>query len=195
MLRQFKDLTPPAKWLITFIALVLGLSFLFAPRSRPVDLSEITFTTTSSSELYFKNIRSYYYDIYDREKAPFVIYRLKRRNRDTTELHLQFMIVSNPLANEAYIFAEPSPAIKQYDSLAVFISKDSDSTVTAALLSRMINEDHYLFAGNVFEKLLNGGQTFLINEDDTLAELFTGNEERRNAETVLEDYFKLVNKN
>lgn len=46
-----------------------------------------------------------------------------------------------------------------------------------------------------FEKLLNGGQTFLINEEDTLAELFTGKDERRNAETVLEDYFKLVNKN
>lgn len=150
MFRQFKDLSPPAKWFIAFIVLVLGLSFLFAPRPRPVDLSEINFATTSSSQLYFKNVRSYYYDISAREKAPFVIYRLKRRNRDTTDLYLQFMIVSIPLANEAYIYAEPSPSTKQYDSLAVFISNNSDSTVTTTLVSQMINEDHYLFAGNVF---------------------------------------------
>ncbi len=192
---MYDKISPPAKWLIAFIIIVLGLSFLFAPRPHPIVLTEISFTTTSSSRLYFKNVRSYYYNIYPREKPPFTIYRLKRRIRDTNQAYLQFMIIDNQSADEAYIYAESSPVFKQYDSLAVFIPNVKDTTDRLAFLSTMISEDHYLFAGVVFTKLLRGEKVFLMNKSDTLTELFTGKKELRNASTVLEDYFKLVNKN
>lgn len=194
MLKKLNNLNPAGKMLIAFIAIVLGLSFLFAPKPHPIDLSVIGFNTTSSSDLYFKNVRSFYYDISPREKAPFTLYRLKRRNFDTLHPDLQFMIIRNPLADQAYIFAEASPALKQYDSLSVLITDESDST-RVAVLGEMNNEDHYLFAAAVFKKLLEGGKTYALNQSDTITEIFNTERERKNAETVLEDYFKLVNKN
>jgi len=187
----FSETSPPAKWLIVFIGLVLGLSFLFAPRPKTVDWNTVEYSTTSSSLLYFKNIRSYYYNIYPNEKAPFILYRFKRRDRDTNSHKLQFTIVHNPLQNEAYLYAELPSYSKQYPSLSVkfpetkpFIWQDE----------QLKNDDYYQLGAQVFNHLIDGRAVYLCSANDTLAQLYASKKAKLNAETVLEDYFKLVNK-
>lgn len=182
------------KWLIAFIVILLGLSFLFAPEPRPVDLGSIGFETNSSSRMYFHNVRSYYYDIYEREKAPFILYRNKRRSRDTAKADLQFMIVENASAGEAYIFAEANPELERYDSLAVALSETEDEPFEKIYIRDINNEGHYRLAAKVYARLLVNEQIHLMSRNDTIRELYVDKREELAAETTLEDYFKLVNK-
>lgn len=185
--QKFKNLSPPVQWLIIFIVMVLGLSFLFAPRPQPVDWSEISFHTQSSAEIYFHNVRSYYYRINEREKAPFILYRLKRGGSGT----LSFMIVENRQADEAYIFADIPEDIRQLER--VTIAFDNDSSWESGL-GKFTNEDHFRLAARTYGHLLRDEQIYLLNLKDTVDQLFADKQQRRNALTVLEDYFKLVKK-
>lgn len=195
MWQKFKNLNPPVKWLLAFIAILLGFSFLFAPRPQPVDWSKVNFGTTSSSVLYFKNVRSYYYHIFEREKAPFVLYRLKRSSRDSTKPELHFMIIENRSANEAYIYAEQSTALEKKDSVKLLLPAGENYQEEAIPLKHLNNEGHFKLAAKVYARLLNNEQIYLLSRKDTVRSLYADKRKRIDTETVLEDYFKLVNKN
>ncbi len=187
---SFNKLSLPAKGLMAFLTLTLGLSFFFAPQPKPIDWDNISFSTTSSSLLYFKNVRSYYYNISPDEKAPFVLYRLKRRIRDSSRHYLQFIIVNNPLQDEAYLFAELSPVSKKYPALSVRFNNNEVFELPALLK----NEDHYRLGAKVFNHLINNEKMYLCSGPDTLTELFAEKKTNLSAEIILEDYFKLTDK-
>lgn len=178
-----------------FIVVVLGLSFLFAPEPQAVDWEEVNFSTTSSSVLYFKNVRSYYYYIDAREKAPFVLYRLKRGSHDTLQPAIRFMIIENTPAGEAYIFAEPNAALLQFDSVRLGLPAGNAYEREEVLLNNLNNEGHFQLAARVYARLLKHEQIYLMSRKDTIRSLYSSKRKRLNAETVLEDYFNLVNKN
>ena len=184
----FMSLTPPARWLIYFIVLVLGLSFLFAPSPKPVDWSEISFHTESSSEIYFHNVRSYYYRINEREKAPFILYRLKRGGGGP----VSFMIIENRSADEAYIFSEWGESFRELDSPRVYFGSDSIAEQDFASYN---NEDHFRFAARCYHSLLLHEQIEVRDRYNIVNQLFANKKQRKIALTVLEDYFKLVKKN
>lgn len=188
---KVKNMPLLAKALLAFISIVLGLSFLFAPQPKPVSIYDISFATTSSSKLYFKNVRSYYYDIIHDNKSRFTFYKLKRRSRDTLTPLVQFEIIDNPLADEAYLYAKINPLNR--DSLKL-VTTHLDSIVKVKL-SLMNNEAYYKLGAIVYRALIHNNPVYLTDGNDTIKQLYTTKLENLNAEIVLEDYFKLVSKN
>ena len=184
----YRNLNPPVRWLLMFVVAILGLSFLFAPGPRPVDWQEVNFTTLSSSELYFHNMRSYYYRIYDREKAPLILYRLKRVGSGL----VSFMIVENRRADEAYIYGEWAESLTQNENLAIYFGSD---TIPEKDIQNYNGEDHYRFAARCYRSLLKNEQILIKDGSKIVIQLFNEPKEKRNALTVLEDYFELVKTN
>lgn len=183
-------MNPAVKALLIFIFGLLTLSFLFAPRPKPVDYTLVNFDTSADSRIYFNNIRSYYYRIDGQSKKPMVIYRLKKRSAALDSSSLQFNIILNPQADQAFAFAKLGANFEQYDSLKVkFIDYQVNS------LSNMNSEDHYQLAAKVYSSLLKNQKIHLIHRSDTLKRLYADKVAQLSVETTLEDYFKLVNKN
>lgn len=149
---------------------------------------EISFHTNSSSEIYFHNMRSYYYQINEREKAPFILYRLKRGGSGK----LSFMIIENRLADEAYVYAEWNDAILGLNDPSIDFGVES---LTESDLLEFRNEDHFRFAAKCYRNLLLAQPIVLMDEKDSLSPLFYSKADEKNALMVLEDYFQLVNKN
>ena len=178
--------------MLLFVTGMLCLALLFAPTLTPVPLHIVQFEHSSSSLLYFKNLRSFYYHITPDPKSRFVLYRLKRRNTDTTEVWLQFMIVSNPLMDESYIYAEFNTAGEQYAHPAVLFSRAQGDTLLP--IRNLNNEGHYQLAAKVFNQLLANESMFLLNGKDTIQELYATKASNYATAIVLEDYFKLVQK-
>lgn len=192
MMRKIKNVNPAAKGVIIFVVLLLTLSLLFAPTLKPVDFKEINFKRTESAQLYFNNIRSFYYDISPDPRSGFILYRLKRRNIDTTQVWLQFMIVNNRNSNESYIYADLNLAHEQWDNPRVLIQRQPQPISVS--LRDLNNEDHFLLAVDVFNALLANERMFLLNGADTVKELYATKTENFTAAIALEDYFKLINK-
>ena len=187
---KFRQLNPPVKWLLGFIFGVLVLAFAFAPRPQPVDISKISFNTTSDSRLYFQNIRSFYYNIDALSKKPMIIYKLKRRKAAEDSMSLQFSIIQHPLTDNAFAYAELGGNWKQYDSLYVEFT-----SFKGELLGHLSSEAHYRIAAKVYSSLLEGKPVYLLSANDTLRQLYTNEQARINAEITLEDFFRLTNKN
>ncbi len=189
---KWREIPLPGRWLLIFLTVVLGLSFLFQPPPKPIDLQEISFATHSSSRIYFHNVRSYYYDIFPKEKPPFVIYRLKRRLRENGRPLLQFAIIQNLAAEEAYIFAEAENDSVFEKAKVVFYQQNSvNDTVD---LARMNNEKHFILAAKTYRALLRDEQMRWLRGSEQVGFL-ESKKARRNALTILEDYFKLIGKN
>ena len=193
-MQWYKSIPILGRAVILFVVCFLSLILLFAPRPHPVDMHTASFGMTSSARLYFHNVRSYYYDIKPHEASRFVLYHLKRRERDTNVVCLQFTIVENTSGEEAFIYIELQDAGKQYQKPHVLIStKSLDSTVTEPLYN-LNNEGHYQLAAAIWKALLEDQDFYLLDDRDTVGPLLQTHRARKNAEIVLEDYFKLIGK-
>lgn len=189
--QKFLALSPPVRWFMIVVLGLLGLAFLFAPEKRPVDYQDISFKSSSDSRLYFNNVRSYYYHIDRRSKAPTSIYRLKRRSPERDSLNLNFAIVHYPGAEEVFVFASAGKAYEQFDSLRVIFNKYPN----AENLQGIDREGHFRIAAKTYSSILADQAMYLAAGSDTLTTLFTDKSSLLDAEITLEDYFKLTLKN
>ena len=170
-----------------FLGAVVIFVFLFAlfgPQGKKINLKEIEFNTTNSSELYFKNIRSYFYEKEDKPDAKFILYRINSREKDSSKLKLQFLLVHNWLLNECYLISEPQNSNLQVE----WKYKDEFGTIE---LQGENNRAHFIFGAECFEQLDRGAQLWLIHSGKRIS--FT-EEEKSSLKTSLKDYFKLVGK-
>ena len=179
------------KWFIYFFATVLGLSFLFAPEPTPVDLETFTSKTTSDSRMYFQNVRSFYYDIFPRERAPMVIYKLARRNKNPSEAELQFNIIQNPQTGQAFVFGELL-AVQVDSSYQIKVKREQEDFTSA--IHNINMEQHYKLAAAVHNAILNEKEIILLKEKRKVKNLFKDYRKRKYTGVVLEDFFKLIRK-
>lgn len=191
-MKKSKPLNPPVIWVWTFVIVLLSLALAFGPANKRLNLHEVRFKTTSSSILYFKNIRSFYYQIIEKRK-PLTLYRNKDYQENDSSSELPFTIITNPLADEAYIYVE-TERFKQLAPLSVFIIGHDSDTLSYKDIGGFNNEGHFKLAVAVYEGLSNQSQILLSTKGNTAKVILNTDEDRKTAITVLEDYFKLVNK-
>ena len=165
--------------------IVLVTAFaIFGPEGKKINLTEIDFTTSSSGQLYFKNIRSYFYTNEVRDDANFVLYRIDSRELDPHLNNLSFVLVSNWLMNECYIIVD-----SKFNNFT--IKWQFEDTAGEFELLGDDNRSHFVFAAQLFEQLDRKAKTSIVS--------FTGEKtlsegEKASLHTSLRDYFKLVGK-
>lgn len=174
-------------WLAIMIVLTLW-SFPEHKPLRNIDLHP--FHVQENEEIYFKNIRSYYYDFEHREDANFYIYRLKERAKDSLTATLQFAIVNNWRNDEAYILTE-LPCFQCAESGLVFQNSNSSDTLFPQLFNA---EQHWDLAVKTYEQLTQNKPILMVNQQQNATPLFNNEIERKQALRVLKDYFKLTNR-
>lgn len=166
-------------YFLAAIVVMVSLYALFGPQGKKINLKEIDFTTSNSSRLYFKNMRSYFYAIEEKKQAKFELYRLK-----SSDSLFRFVIVSNWLMDESYVIAE--------SNYKTFTLEWSNSKQTGSLeIKGETNRAHYIFAAELFEQLERKSQLWLISKDSKVK---LSEEQKTSLKTSLRDYFKLVGK-
>ena len=184
-------------FLAWFMVMVIVLAFTM-PESRPIDLENVSFSTTESSELYFKNVRSYFYQILEDPKSGFIHYRIKSRNKDSLQPSINFLLLNNWRFDEAYVMAEGNEALSSLEGLTLSIVTAEDSS--AYIFHRYTNYEHWMMAGRVYMALrddntrfwLSGPQESSTGQKDI--EILIEGDERKSLRKTLRDYFKLVGK-
>jgi hypothetical protein len=172
-------------WFLVMI-LFAALSF---PEHKPLKkMDEVSFHVQENEELYFKNIRSYYYEIEEREDAQFRLYRLKARRKDSLQPTLNLAIVNNWRMDEAYVLIEPNFEIEDGYSLALSTENQSD-TINSKFLN---TPQQFILATKIYETLAAEGTVKLIENEGV--DLFEKEEDRMVVMRVLKDYFKLIGK-
>lgn len=174
-------------WGISMLIIVICFA-IFQP-AKKINLQAIDFTTTQSSELYFKNMRSYFYDKTDHDAANFKIYRIGSREKDSTKNKLSFMLLSNWLQSECYVMAESGLVDLKEEGLKLsYEHPDSSGTL---LLSNLDSYGHYVFAAKLHEQLDKNAALYLKHSTNWIE---FSESEKKSLKKTLSDYFKLVGK-
>lgn len=100
---------------------------------------------------------------------------------------LNFSIVNNWRADQAYIVAEPSARKFFRDTVTIRV----DAVEVKIYLDKMDFEQHYQLAALLFQNALDYHRSFIVEGQDSLLLYGTQGNENANIE-VLKDYFRLV---
>jgi len=174
---------------ILAMGLVVILISLLEPKGKKINLQEVSFSTKEGSQLYFKNMRSFFYDKEVREDANFILYRIDSRELDSAENDLSFVLISNWLQSESYIMAESRFNFNESWPLEIHWENKTDEGVLQ--LTEKDSYSNYVFAAQLYEQLTTGSALTLKFKEvkHSLTE-----KELKSLKKTLKDYFKLVGK-
>lgn len=177
------------------IRIVLGLLAMVLVACNPdkqtqVDQSEITFKTTDSSKLYFKNIRQSYYDLEEMEAAKLEVFRFKKRAQGDERPVINLSIVNNWRYDEAYLLLEPNGYIQQ-DTLKLRWKSADGLKTDSIFYSRGNKTDIVKFADQVYQQIQSKSE-FEIELEGNWKRFLNESLDREAFRITMFDYYKLV---
>jgi hypothetical protein len=174
---------------VAIMVVVVALFAVFGPQGKEINLQTVSFETTQSASLYFKNMRSYFYDKEVLDGKNYTLYRIDSREKNPALNKLSFVIVNNPQVDQCFIRAESGLLNLEHDTLAIeWKLADSAGIIQ---LKEVDSYAHYIFAAKLFEKL--DAEADLILRSASKEEAFKESE-KKSLRKNLADYFRLVGK-
>ena len=174
---------------ILIIALIL---FSCDPdRKKKVDSENLTFDTTDSSELFFKNIRRPYYDLEEKKEAGLEIFRLQERLIDNKQAIINLSIIFNWRNDTAFIYIEPNNLFIDASEFTIYWKSKQDEEGIYQFTEG--NRDtHFTFAAQLYNSILAEHQLF-YKKNNVIFPLLDNELERDVFRVTMFDYLRLVN--
>ena len=176
---------------LAFIGAIVVLSVVWPYEHKLIDWrAPADYSVLESDEIFFNNTRIYKYRTDERAELTaqgFKTHRSLKCLRDTTVPFLNFSIVNNWRADQAYIVAEPNAMKFFLDTVTVHV----DTNEVKIYLDKMDFEQHYQLAALLFQNAFDYHRAFIVQGKDSLLLYGTQGNEKANFE-VFKDYFRLV---
>lgn len=170
------------------IGILILISVLFYDEASMLKQDRLGFHVLESNELFFKNLRQYYYDKEFREDAQVDLFRFSKRQKNESAPALNFTIVSNWLHDQAYILPEP---VGVEDSLQFTVAVVNEDSTTFNL--GLVNQSENLnFAFQTYKAVLEEDSRFYLETVNGFEKILQTRSERNTVKQVLKDYFKLT---
>lgn len=164
-------------FLLWFICMFL-LAALFGSKRTEMNLESIQVNVSSQDELYFKNIRSFYYTISNGKAKNIELYNLTHIN---PEHPLNPTICNAWGSNQALIL---------FENLSPFIVQIKTEETTLIFTSENMNGQDQLRLAYFLYKAINEKREISLNHEQKTIALKANDVKKIN--TVLIDYFKLI---
>ncbi|MEQ8907868.1 MAG: hypothetical protein RIC95_01635 [Vicingaceae bacterium] len=180
------------KWFLIwglFMFLALLLYSFFGPSGKKINVRQVNYNYTQSAELFFKNMRAYFYDQKKYEDGSYVLYRINSRVKDSSLNKLNVVLVKNTLLSQCFVRLESGMLDIEHDSLnAIWKTEDEQGSF---YLTSSNSDGHYLFAAELYEYLDMEADLYF---QDTSKKLRLTEQEKKSLRKSLYDYFRLVGK-
>lgn len=171
---------------LLFVASLLLLTFLFPHKPVLKNWSEFSFSTSSQSRIYFHNIRSFWYLLEEENGQGIRIHRYKKWSQNTCGIYP--MIVEQWKTDEASIYFEFKTASDTCDALHhIVLGHD-----TMEIKLSHLNREQFARIGYDWLTCIRDSKpyVFITDAGETIQ---PSPEEVNYTQTVLRDYFTLVN--
>ncbi|MFT7382383.1 MAG: hypothetical protein ACI9Z3_002277 [Roseivirga sp.] len=159
-------------------------------KTTQINQAEITFKTSDSSKLYFKNIRQSYYDKEEMEAAKLEVFRFKKREQGDERPVINLSIVNNWRYDEAYILLEPNGYIQQ-DTLKLRWKSSDGLKTDSVIYARGNKMDIVKFADQVYQQIQSKSE-FEIELEGKWQEILNESQDREAFRITMFDYYNLV---
>ncbi len=173
--------------LFLFLTIVIACN---PDKNKSVEAGELIYQTNDATKLFFRNVRSSYYEKQTLSEAKIDVYRMKNRNSTEDYPVLNLALVNNWLEDEAYIIVEPNSFYSVGDTIKV--TWEDDSLRQQSIDFIYGNKDnHTRFADKVYQNMLDL-KVMEIYSGDKSWPLFSRNEDREIFRKTMIDFYRLV---
>jgi hypothetical protein len=177
-----------AKWFLAWVALMVLVIIVFQPESRPEKIDHVSFNTNEADELYFKNVRLFYYSTNEEGAGAFEVHRLNSL-KEAEDMILPFAIYHSWRANEAFIRLDT--AFSNLYAGAVLLKDSAGVQLVISELPEPDNVSQYHFAKTAYKALREKSKLGIQHQGKDIWLTETGS---RSVRQCLKDYFKLTGK-
>jgi hypothetical protein len=167
---------------------MIVIVLLTLPDERPDKIDTIGFATTESAELYFKNVRSFYYKNSSEAEGILEVYRLESIFKDSLP-SLPFALYNNWRVNETFIRLDT--ALLNTGAFVAVVADSSRVKTDTIHFPEMSNESQYVFARDIYKALDGNEKLGLVMENEVIWLSETMNV---SIKRTLTDYFRLLGK-
>ena len=177
-----------AKWFVAWVVLMIIVVIIFQPDSRPEKIDFVSFNTNEADELYFKNMRLFYYSTNEEGGGAFEVHRLNSI-KNTDDRTLPFAIYHSWRANEAFIRMDTS--FTNQFSHAVLLKDSAGVHIAVSEFPSPDNISQYEFAKLTYKALQEKSK---LGFSDNGNEYWLNESASKSVRQCLKDYFKLIGK-
>lgn len=167
-----------------FGIVLLIISFGCVPdKNEEVNKSELNFSTTDASELYFKNVRESYYSVDDRQDQGIKVFVYEDWNLEATYPLLNLSIVYNWQNDKAFVMANPNPYFPESAQIVV----GSDTVLfEQSNMKQQLEVASAIYNGIVREETIS----ILVNNE--WKNLFSNSQDKQNFKITMYDFYRLT---
>lgn len=159
-----------------------------APQSTHNQIPRREFRTTQPSHLFFKNMRSYYYEQSTDDETQLDYYTLKKF-REAPPLILP-VIADNWLQDEAYILLQREARLPQQEMLLLQI--ENEASKDTIHWNEFNHFQDYRLAKRLYQALKRSHKISLSTKKGANYQLFENQSDAANFLRVMNDYFRLT---
>jgi hypothetical protein len=160
-------------------------------KRKEVNEAAAKYTTSDASEIFFRNVRSLYYEKTAMEEARLDVYRLKERPQADDYPLLHLSIVVNWRYDEAYVLTEPNAYLQQMDTIKIIWQDSLQDDSGAFQFSGGNKDDHFRLATQLYHSIQAQRKLYILHNDQKIP--FMQQREAREAfRKTMGDYFRLV---
>lgn len=176
-------------WFLIMVVIVIFT----LPDSRLSKLERISFATPSSAQLFFKNVRSFYYNKNEEGGGVFDAYRLNSLLEEPQQSKIHFVIYQNWRQHKAFIRVDT--ALTTIENQPITWTVESDSNSDTLNWPSGKNEEQFSFAAAIYRVLSESEATlFVLSPEGDKVTLFEDQQARTRTRLILRDYFRLTNR-
>lgn len=172
---------------------VLLLFVLACEGSKQKEISEAKakYTTSDASEIFFKNVRSIYYEKTSMDEANLDVYRIKERAQADDYPLLNLSIVVNWRFDEAYVLTEPNLYLQQMDTLRIVWQDTLQNDSGEFQFSGGNKDAHFRLATQLYQSIQAKRQLYIWHDHQQIP-FMRQREDREAFRKTMVDYFRLV---
>ncbi len=175
-------------WIISFVLIFQACNI---DKDRKFDPESIDFTTTESSELFFKNVRQSDYDKVEMKEAGMDLFRMSDRNAEADYPLIHLAIAFNWRLDKAHIMIEPNEFVMPTDSIRITARSGQTSEETEILYTMGNLIEQAAFAAAIYNAIQDGQSLILHNAEGEVPIFDKASDREVFRKTVL-DYYRLI---
>jgi hypothetical protein len=171
------------------LVFVLVMSIFNEKRANNTGTEPSPMQMGDAERIFFKNVRSAYYDIENRLDAKMTVYRHGNRIKQPGTPTLVFSIIINQYSKEAYIYLEAN-----FDEMPIRFRWDlpEKNQSREIIFEGGDKFDHFEFAKQVIPLIAENAIFEVMFQNDWIP-IWEDEKERKGVMVTLEDYQRLIN--
>lgn len=176
---------------ILLIVIVFAITGCNNDKEKIIDKTQLDFSTTDDSEIYFKNVRQSSYELLELKEAGINIFRISERPQDVDYQVFTLALAHNWRMDKAYLFLELNDTLPG-EVVKAIIFDEKSGTSEEIVYNHGKMQVQAAFVTDIYNAILEDKKIFWINQEGKEVPMLEKFNDREAFRKTAFDFYKLT---